>query len=53
MNEVEVVKFNRETNTAIDKKVMLLTKWNEISKRVYPDCYFKAYQIGYSQFFNK
>lgn len=52
MTEVEVVKFSRETNEPLGKKVMLLTEWNVISKRMYPDCYFKAYQIGYSQFFN-
>jgi hypothetical protein len=53
MIEVEVVKFDRETNNALDKKVMLLTEWNVISKQKYSDCYFKAYQLGYSQFFNK
>jgi hypothetical protein len=52
MTEVEVIKFDRETNKALDKKVMLLTEWNVISKQKCSNCYFKAYQLGYSQFFN-
>jgi hypothetical protein len=53
MIEVEVVEFSRETNKPLDIKKMLLTEWNEMSKKKYAKRYYKAYQIGYSQFFNK
>lgn len=52
MIEVEVIEFSRETNKPLNIKVMLLTEWNEMNKKKYAKCYYKAYQIGYSQFFN-
>lgn len=53
MEEVEVIKFCRKTHEPLTKKVMNHSDWISISKKVYLNFYFKAYQLGYSQYFNK
>jgi hypothetical protein len=52
MEEIEVIKFCRETHKPLDKKNMKNSDWLNISKKVYTNFYYKAYQLGYSQFFN-
>lgn len=53
MIEIEVVKFCKKTHKPLDKKIISSSVWLEISKKIYKEFYYKAYQIGFSQFFNK
>ena len=52
MEEIEVIKFCRETNNYLDKEVMLISDWHKISKLTFANFYYKAYQLGFYQFFN-
>jgi len=49
MIQVEVIKFNRTTNQPIAAKIMQLEDW-KIFNKFTREYYYKAYQIGYSQY---
>lgn len=52
MEEIEVIKFCRETNNVLKRKVMTISDWHKISKLSFANFYYKAYQLGFYQFFN-
>lgn len=44
---VEVVKFEKQTNKAVDVKEMELSVFKRLKSKTH---YYKAYQIGFSKF---
>jgi hypothetical protein len=52
MEEIEVIKFCQETNNVLNRKIMPISDWYKISKLRFADFYYKAYQLGFYQFFN-
>jgi len=52
MEEIEVIKFCRETNNLLNRKIMSISDWQKISKLRFANFYYKAYQLGFYQFFN-
>jgi hypothetical protein len=52
MEEIEVIKFCRETNIVLNRKIMTISDWHKISKLKLVNFYYKAYQLGFYQIFN-
>ena len=49
MHEIEVIKFEKETNKPIAKKIMSSDEWNRFNKFTSKHRYI-SYQLGFSQF---
>jgi len=48
MEEVEVIKINKQSNRCVAIKKMLLEDYKKLNQ--YKDFYYKAYQIGFHSF---